>query len=444
MINALDQLLADLRALCAQPSSAGQQDEFASAADLVARMLRQSGLTTIIAPTPGAPVVIGWRAGRSPFNLLLYHHYDTSPPGPWRAWSHEPFQLAERDGYVYGRGVAHGKGPLVAHLAALRTLMQQDGELPCGVVIVAEGEYLSGSPHLAQALASWPPKLKAHACLATGGERDVDGRPFCYSGSKGLLRVCLTARGSRQTLPAGLASSVHNPLWRLAWVLNQIKGEDEDIRIEGFYDSVTGPSRDENAALRRVRLDEAGRLAAWNAPAFLFSMSGSALIRAEVTLPTCNLTSLISEPYSELPGIPSAAMAMLDFQLVPQQLPDDIFCLLREHLRAKNIDFVDVEMLPGAYPPTRTDANPPFIEQIASVGAHIYGAPLTVLPSGPFTQPLQIFVQQFGVPVASVGLSRYDSAVCAPDEHLPLEDLVRHSHLLSEIMLRTVLKAAAI
>jgi acetylornithine deacetylase/succinyl-diaminopimelate desuccinylase-like protein len=155
----------------------------AAVAGRVASLMRGHGLQVTTLATTGAPIVVGRRAGRQPFTLMLYHHYDLMPSGPWRAWHHDPFQMAEREGTLYGRGVADGKGPLVAHLSAIAALIDADGELPCGVVVIAEGEALSGSPSLASVLASEHALLKADACLATGGERDGDDRPFCYTGA---------------------------------------------------------------------------------------------------------------------------------------------------------------------------------------------------------------------------------------------------------------------
>ena len=167
-----DQLLSALDQLVGAPGNSGQAEELVAAAERVAALMRGHGLLVETIVTPGAPVVIGRRAGRQPFTLLLYHHYDVPPPGSWRAWHHEPFQLAEREAILYGRGVADGKGPLVAQLSALTALIEAEGELPCGVVMVAEGEGLIGSPHLGAVVAEHHALLKADACLASGGEHD--------------------------------------------------------------------------------------------------------------------------------------------------------------------------------------------------------------------------------------------------------------------------------
>lgn len=430
-----EKLIQGLRALCAQPSSVGQLDDLSAAADLIAGQLHGLGMEVRIAGAPGPPMVLGRRPGRAERTLLLYHRFDTPPTGPWAAWSHEPYLLAERDGALYGRGVAKGKGPLAAHLQALHALLQYAGELPCGVVVVADGGGLLGSPTLAAAIAAHPELLHAHAVLGSAGDRDAHGRPLCYSGSKGQLQVRLGVRGPAYPLPAGAAPAVRNPLWRLTWALASIKGDDEDIRIPGFYDCVDGPTREENILLREVRLDERGRLAAWGADDYLFGMGGVSLVRAEVTLPTCNISAIHSEPEGDVPQLPAGAGAVVDFQLVPRQEPDEIARLLRAHLDERGFADVALEVLPGGFPPARTAPGDPFIRQVVQAAAAAFGSVLPVVPAGTFALPLQPLAAALGAPVASVGVARPDSAPHGPDEHVPLDDLVRHGQLLIELLL---------
>lgn len=429
-----DKLIQALRTLCAQPTGVGQPDDLADGADLIAGMLHTLGMQVRVADQPGPPVVIGRRDGRSPRALLLYHRFDAPPTGPWMAWSHEPFQLAEREGRLFARGVAEGKGPLAAHLQALHAVLAAEHELPCDVVVVADGGGLLGSPSLPAALAAYPELLRADAVLASSGDRDAHGTTLCYSGCKGLLQVRLSAQGPAHPLPAGTAPVVANPLWRLAWALASIKGEDEDIRIAGFYDTVEGPTRAENNLLRELHIDEAGRLKAWGAREYLFGMNGVALMRAEATLPTCNLSAIHSEPQGDLAQLPASASAVLDFQLVPNQTPDEIARLLRAHLDERGFADVVLELLPGGYAPARTPHDAPFIRQILAAGAAL-GSVLPVVPSGPFALPLQLLGEALGAPVATVGVARADSSPFGPDEHIPLEDLSRHGQLLIELLI---------
>jgi acetylornithine deacetylase/succinyl-diaminopimelate desuccinylase-like protein len=426
--------MTDLEQLLSLPGSPGQAEELAAVAARIASLMRDHKLHVTTLTTAGPPVVVGARAGRRPFTLLLYHHYDVPPAGPWRAWNHEPFQVAEREGTLYGRGVADGKGPLAAHLSAIASLLDVEGELPCGVIVVAEGEALIGSPNLGGVVAASHSLFKSNACLATAGERDGYDRPFCYTGAKGLLQVRMRARGASQALPSGLAASISNPLWRLLWALNQVKSDQEEVLIEGFYDDVEGPSRSENQVLRELRMDERERKRAWSIDQFLFELGGAALVRTEATLPTCNLTDLIAEPASELPLIPVAATARIDFQLVPRQNPQAVVEQLRAHLANKGMSDIEVERLPGGYPAVHTAFEDPFIQCLKLVGEQLYSAPLPLLPQGPFALPLFFFAEALGIPVAAIGCARPDSAISAPNECIPLPDLIRHGQLLIELL----------
>jgi acetylornithine deacetylase/succinyl-diaminopimelate desuccinylase-like protein len=429
-----DSLISNLDQLIALPGSSGHVDELAMVAARVATLMRSYKLEVEVLSTASAPIVVGRRSGRSPFTLMLYHHYDVAPTGPWRSWNHEPFQMAERESVLYGRGVAAGKGPLSAHLNALAALIESEGDLPCGVVVVAEGDGLAGSPALAKALTEHRDLLRADACLATGGDRDEHGRPFCYTGTKGLLQLKLRAIGANQSLPAGLAPTVSNPLWRLIWALTQIKSDQEEILIGGFYDTIEGPSRAESKALRAAHVDEQARLHAWDVSQFLFAMNGAALIQAEATLPTCNITSVTSEPNYDLALIPQSANARIDFQLVPRQHPQTIVDLLRDHLDAKGLGDIQIERIPGGYPAAHTAIDDPFVNHVSSVGRHIHGEALSILPRGPFALPLALLGEAYSMPTVTVGLARPDSATSAANEHIPLPDLVRHGQLLIELL----------
>jgi acetylornithine deacetylase/succinyl-diaminopimelate desuccinylase-like protein len=396
--------------------------------------MRAAGLKVDSVPTSGSPLVIGRRAGRQPFTMLLYHHYDVAPTGPWKTWDHEPQQLAERNGVLYGRGVADGKGPLAAHLQALAGLLEAEGELPCGVVVAVEGDALRGSPFLGQAIVDHRELLRADACLATGGVRDGHGRPFYYGGAKGLLQVSLRAEGASHALPAGLAASVPNPLWRLMWALTQVKSDQEEILIEGFYDSIEGPSRSESRALRSATVDDAARLEAWQLDQLLFGLKGEAVIQAEVSLPTCNVSMLHVEPHGDLPLLPTSASANLDFQLVPRQHPQAVYDLLCAHLRSKGLADISVTRLPGGYPSASTALDHAFLERIGEAAPQVYGGALTLLPRGTLALPLSFFQQAFGMPVASIACARPGSAFLAPNEHIPLEDLAAHGQLVIELM----------
>ena len=61
--------------------------------------------------------------------LVLNGHVDVVPPGDPSRWATPPFDMARRDGRVFGRGVADTKGPLVAGLAGVAAVMARGSGL---------------------------------------------------------------------------------------------------------------------------------------------------------------------------------------------------------------------------------------------------------------------------------------------------------------------------
>ena len=56
-------------------------------------------------------------------NVTIMAHADVVPAGS--GWDHDPFEMVEKDGLVYGRGVADDKGPLLSCYYGLLTLKEK-------------------------------------------------------------------------------------------------------------------------------------------------------------------------------------------------------------------------------------------------------------------------------------------------------------------------------
>ncbi|MCK6539190.1 MAG: M20/M25/M40 family metallo-hydrolase, partial [Anaerolineales bacterium] len=144
----LDKSLGELAKLVAQPSVSAQGVGLKECASLVADMLRSRGFTAEIMETEGAPVVFAERRGKSDKTLLFYNHYDVQPPEPLELWDSPPFQPVIRDGKMYGRGISDDKGHIVSRLHAIDAILAADGDLPCNVKFIIEGEEETSSVHL--------------------------------------------------------------------------------------------------------------------------------------------------------------------------------------------------------------------------------------------------------------------------------------------------------
>ncbi len=109
-----------------------RRDEVNRSAQKVSELLRGAGFAEVeIVSAGGAPAVIARHPGPpgAP-TVLLYAHHDVQPEGERGQWDSPPFEPAERDGRLYGRGTADDKAGIATHLAAFRA---HDGHPPVAV-----------------------------------------------------------------------------------------------------------------------------------------------------------------------------------------------------------------------------------------------------------------------------------------------------------------------
>ena len=429
----LDEWVAELAVLCAQPSISANGGSMESCTRLVAEMLRKRGLVAEILPTSSQPVVYGEASGGSPKTLLFYNHYDVQPPEPLELWDSPPFQLTERDGILFARGVSDDKGHLVCRLAALDALRAVTGGFPVGVKFLIEGEEESGSASLAPFIATHRDKLAADACVWEFGGVDADGVPLLHAGMRGICYVELHARTASLDAHSGIGGSIFpNAAWRLVWALNTLKSPDERICIPGFYDDVLPATARDLELLAAVPDQSADYLERYGLEGFLSGRTGGVeLKRAEVFEPTCTICGLTSGYQG--PGtktvLPAEATAKVDFRLVPDQKPADILAKLREHLDREGFDDIEIADL-GSEPPGRTDPDHPFLRLVVDAARGIYEEEMLVVPMTGGSGPNHAFIEYLGVPIATPGISHPGARVHAPNENIRLdlfEKGIRHT-----------------
>ncbi len=334
----IDDSIKELSRLAAQPSVGAQNLGMRECANLVAEMLKARGFSVEIQPTAGAPVVFGEKKGKTNKTLLFYNHYDVQPPEPLELWETPPFEPSLRDGKLFARGVSDDKGHITSRLFAIDALLAQ-GELPCNIKFVIEGEEETSSVHLHDYIVENKKKLAADACIWEFGGIDHRGIPMQYLGLRGICYVELWVETASTDIHSGLGGSIlPNAAWRLVWALRSLKGSDERIRIPGFYDEVQSPSQRDISlfeALPEVADEYKTRFGVKN---FIKGLKDGVDLRiAEVFEPTCTICGLTSgyQGKGSKTVQPARASAKVDFRLVPDQDPDKILELLRSHLDAE-------------------------------------------------------------------------------------------------------------
>jgi acetylornithine deacetylase/succinyl-diaminopimelate desuccinylase-like protein len=429
--------VAELSRYVAQPSISAQNIGLKECAQLVKEMLMARGFKARVMDTDGAPVVFAERQGKSDKTLLIYNHYDVQPPEPLELWDSPPFEPSLRGDKLYGRGVSDDKSHLTARLFAIDAILENEGDLPCNIKFIIEGEEETSSVHLHDFIKENLGLLKADACIWEFGGVDHRGVPMQYLGLRGICYVELSVESLGTDVHSGLGGSIlPNAAWRLIWALNSLKGSDERIRIPGFYDNIVPPSprdRELMDALPDVADEYKKR---YGAKEFIKGLTGGTDLKMEeVFTPTCTICGLTSGYQG--PGSktvqPAFASAKVDFRLVPGQMPEDIVEKLRKHLDSEGFEDVKINFL-GGEPAARTDPDDPFIKIVVETAEEVFESPMEIVPMIGGSGPNYPFVHDLGLPVATMGHGYPDTKAHAPNENIRLDLYLKHAQHMARVI----------
>lgn len=437
LVRNLDASINELSGLCAQPSVGAQNWGLHECANMVADMLRRRGFAVEILATGGAPVVFAERKGRLNKTILFYNHYDVQPPEPLELWESPPFEPTIREGKLYARGVSDDKGHIVSRLHAIDALLDVDGELPCNIKFIIEGEEETSSVHLHSFVEENQERLAADACIWEFGGVDFREVPMQYLGMRGICYVELSVTTASIDSHSGLGGSIFpNAAWRLVWALNTLKGPDEHIRIPGHYDLVIPPSQRDRELMEAMPEVSEEYKTRYGVEQFLGDIQGGVELRiAEVFEPTCTICGLTSGYQG--PGsktvLPARASAKVDFRLVPNQTPEDVLIKLRKYLDDQGFSDVEITYL-GGEPPARTSPDDPFVALVNRTAEPVYGVPMQIAPMVGGSGPNYPFIHLLKLPVVTAGVGYPGSQAHAPNENMRIDLYLKGAQHIARIL----------
>ncbi len=319
-VRSIEQEALDLtRELCRKPSVSAEERALGETAELVETLLTGAGFETRQLTVDGAPpAVYGELAGEGDASLLLYNHYDVQPVDPIELWDSPPFEPTLRDDRLYARGAADNKAEIGVRLATIRAMREAGDALPLTIRWIVEGEEEVASPHFDAIIEQNADLLRADGCLWEGSGLAMDGRPEIALGFKGNLAIKLDVQALTSDAHSGTAGVLPSAAWRLHAALESIRRAREAVAEQS-------PSIEDE--LREF----------FGVEEFVDGLTGLALRERLTFSPTCNICG-IHAGYGG-PGIktvlPAHASAWMDFRLVPDQRPAEVFDLIRSHLEAE-------------------------------------------------------------------------------------------------------------
>ena len=414
-------LVAELAEWIAIPSVSADpahQDDVRRAAEWVRDRVQGAGGEAALVEWGERPLVVGEvrasrDASRAP-TILCYGHFDVQPPDPLDQWDSPPFELVERDGWLFGRGIADDKGQLFMLLKAAE-LLSVSGELPVNLRFACDGEEEIGGHSIVDWLAQDDRGADA-AVVFDGGmaSRDV---PAFTLGVRGLCMLHVTVRTGDRDLHSGTyGGAALNAMHALVRTLDGVLPRDGRVP-EPLRAGVVTPTADEVAAWASLPAGE-GELAAAGAHPADGEAAAEFYVRtwAEPSVDVHGIAG--GSPVLVKTVIPVLAQANVSIRLVGGQDPDAIAetmtRLLREAAPAgAEVDVVVHSASPAGLVPAEARA----VQLGLEAFEYVLGTrPLLIRTGGAI--PLVSALAAQGVPTIVTGFALNESNVHSPNERL--------------------------
>jgi acetylornithine deacetylase/succinyl-diaminopimelate desuccinylase-like protein len=339
---ALSQWLA-IPSISADPA---RHDDVGRSADWLKNHLEETGFDVVevwpaaAAGSAGPPAVFAeWRASDPAAPVaLVYGHHDVQPVEPLEEWDSPPFEPAQRDGLLFGRGASDDKGQVLFHSLGLRANLAASGARrpPVTIKMLIEGEEESGSPHLAGLLRARRDRLACDVIVVTDTGMWAADVPSMCVGMRGVVDAEIDVRGPEHDLHSGaFGGGVPNPLHALSDLLSGLHDSDGRVTLPGFYDDVLPISAAERDMIARLPFDE---------KVWLADAGSSGAVAGEAGYST--LERIWGRPTAEVNGmwgghtgagsktiVPAEAHAKVSFRLVANQEPAAVIAGLRQYVR---------------------------------------------------------------------------------------------------------------
>ena len=423
-----DTWLSELREFIAIPSVSADpahQDDLRRAAEWVRDYVKRIGGDAELVPKGTRDLVIGdipaSTNGAGAPTVMIYGHFDVQPPAPLELWETPPFELEERDGWLYARGVADDKGQLYTLLKAAE-LLRAENALPVNIRVACDGEEEIGGHSIVEFLEE--DERGADACIIFDGGMTRPEQPEFGLATRGLVGFHVTVRTGDRDMHSGYYGGA---------ALNAIHvlmhGLDALVARDGLLADELRVGRTPLAEVETASLDHLP------SGAEILHEAGARPLDPKAEEEFYNRTW--AEPSLDVNGIHGGkpdfvnttliveAHARFTIRLAPGQDPETISSAAEKLFRAAMPDGADVIWeRENAAPPGVFAPDSPAIQLGLDAFERAVGVrPILVRVGG--TLPIYPALAAKGIPTIGTGFALRESNVHSPNERLRVEDVDR-------------------
>jgi acetylornithine deacetylase/succinyl-diaminopimelate desuccinylase-like protein len=428
------------------------RDGMRGAQGFVTGLLGSMGFAVEAVPTPVHPIIWAQRGGDPSWpHVIIYGHYDVQPADPLNLWETPAFEPTIRGNRLYGRGAADNKGPLLANIAAVASLLEKNPRVPLRLTFLIEGEEEMGSPSFHDFLEKHRDRFRDADFVflsdtALPNERQV----VITCGLRGLALFDLIVIGPKSDLHSGLHGGVlRNPIQALTEICATLHTPDGRVNVPGFYDDVREVEPWERAELTKLGVDEAAYAKFLGIEAF-HTPPGFSPAEAIRFLPTLEFNGIGGgyQGQGTKTVIPSRAFAKISCRLVANQEPAKIKQIVIDAIRARaprdvRLEFVDQHegdpyvVVPPGRPNTPANQSPVLARAFRATEAavtEVWGRPPVYLREGGSVPIIADIKRVTGLDSIMFGLFLPEDNLHAPNESFNLDVMHKGSATIEKIL----------
>ena len=313
--------------------------ELERSAETVAQLFRETGVFETVEirraeanGKPGAPAVVARRQAKNGRpQVLLYAHHDVQPPGDLSVWNTPEFQPTLIDGRIFGRGAADDKAGIVAHLTALKTLVETAGEdFEIGISLFIEGEEEAGSPTFRAFLEANRDVLESDVIIVADSANWSTTIPALTTTLRGLVSQVIEVQTLDHAVHSGMfGGPVPDAMTATLRLLASLHDDNGGVAVRGLHETKAANLDYSEAQLR----EESGLLDG------VSLMGDGSILDRMWTKPSITVIGMdaVSVAMSSNTLMPSMR-AKISMRIAPGQEPERALELLRAHL-TENVPF---------------------------------------------------------------------------------------------------------
>lgn len=435
----IQKYLEVLKQFVAKKSVFAQQIGLPETADYLASVFREAGAEVRLDDSFAAPFVMAKFFSSNPNakTVIFYNHYDVQPADSDQPWTSEPFSLAVREGYLYGRGVDDDKGHITARLSAVERYKNEQGDLPVNIFFIVEGAEESASVDLEKYLDKYKEELRGADLLVwEQGIFNQAGQMVISGGTKGIVTFNAEVVSANVDIHSQFGGVVDSSSWYLLNGLSSLRDQTGRILVDGIYDDIVPASEREMDLVRRHSPVHAESLRA------IYDLQLPLLTQDEDEL----LHRLFFEPSLTIEGlstgylgkgvktiVPSNASAKLEVRLVPGMKPERVLAQIQAQLAKNGFEHIKLTYTLGeeGY---RSDMTAPAILNVIEIAQRLTPSGVAVLPTTAGTGPMHQVFSALEVPIAAFGIGNPNSHDHGGDENVKWTDYLSHIEMIEELI----------